>query len=131
MKTVQDWIAEKTAKLADVGTVPLAKAGLCWDTTDRESGPLIDMHVVNLDEAEAGHVPDATLWNAAGMPAAPVWPIGTAIPDGLHSASLPKCVSTGTCPAGNTSSGCSGSSQKSKDVTGHCICLPPSTWATS
>lgn len=66
MKTVQEWITEKTAKIADVATVPLARAGLCWDITEREHGPVIDLHVVNLDEAEAGHRPDATLWDAAG-----------------------------------------------------------------
>jgi hypothetical protein len=66
MKSVQDWIDEKTSKVADGGSVPLAKVGLCWDFTDKEAGKVIDMHVVNLDEANAGHPPDANLWDAAG-----------------------------------------------------------------
>ena len=39
MKTLQDWITEKTQKIADAGTIPMEKAGLCWDLTDRESWP--------------------------------------------------------------------------------------------
>ncbi len=66
MKSLQDWITEKTQKIADVGTIPMDKAGLCWDITSRETGPILDYHVVNLDAAEAGHNPDANLWDRAG-----------------------------------------------------------------
>ena len=66
MKSLQDWITEKTQKIADVGTIPMDKAGLCWDITGRETGPILDYHVVNLDAAEAGHNPDANLWDRAG-----------------------------------------------------------------
>ena len=70
MKTMQDWIREKTENLEDAGAIPLDRAGICWDIGQRRAqrqGPITDMHVVDLEDARARRGEDGLLWERATM----------------------------------------------------------------
>jgi hypothetical protein len=72
MKTMQQWIKEKTSDLTAVGSIPLKHAGVCWDMerTRNYSGPRNDLHVVDLRKAQAtSKTPDESqqsIWSSAG-----------------------------------------------------------------
>ena len=67
MKTMAQWVKQKTADIPDVGSIPLMEAGICWGLTEREkwSDPIEDLRVVNFKQALIEGTEERGVWKAA------------------------------------------------------------------
>jgi hypothetical protein len=70
MKTMADWIAEKTADVPQRGEIPFKQAGVCWGLhhdLSRIGQPITDLHVVDLKEAQKPGTEERQIWRSATM----------------------------------------------------------------